>query len=239
MKKKLTVKDKAMELSLPKWPTLLVSGNRVSADIAAEILIRTDCSLPDYSYALNDRDFAYEIMDLFGIDSSDNAASVNDTGHIMDYYRRINLLRDRMNKLPLNYLYNSRIGSSYICGPHGWCDWDGNIFCNSYNIGKHPSVDAVANDWMEIASAFPMLKLRSQLLSEETTQADDSVPLVEFIIENGTVTVRKPVSKMLPVVIDVFSSMMNLGYADRERGITISILRQKLEQVYGEIPQYE
>ena len=221
-------------VGLPKWPGLVVSGQRVTTRQAAEILIRTDSSLPNFKYAGNDRQHAAKLMELFGMDYDDNED---------DYQARWKAeddLRDRLKVIPLNYLPNSQIVSAYIGGPHGWCDWNGNIFANSYNVGKWPSVEEVAEDWASIAEAFPFLDLTSHLYNAEA--CEDGKPVVEFIVKDGKVEVRPPQKLDLAPLVDDFSESVILDLftnPNRECGITINALSAKLVEVYGEIPQYK
>ena len=45
-----------MNITLPKWPGMIVEGDPVTPELAAEIIIRTDSQLPDFTYAGNDSD---------------------------------------------------------------------------------------------------------------------------------------------------------------------------------------
>jgi len=225
-------KDDVKNTSLPKWPAFVVTGERITEEQAAEICIKTDSTLPSFRYASNDKGFEQELCDLFGLPYDDDGEDFNDR------WAKVTELRTRLGKIDLHYLNNSRIVSAFIGGPHGWCDWDGNIFCNSFNIGKWPDVEDVAEDWAKIAEAFPFLNLRSHLYNAETSEG--GVPVVEFVVEDGHVVVQKPTTTLAPPVSNITGVLMGLfGNPYRERGIHITLLRQKLETVYGEIPQYE
>lgn len=223
-------KDNTQAVSLPKWPAFTVVGDRVTSAQAAEICIKTDSFVPNFKYASNDRSFERELNALFGV-PYDNEENARET------WKRHDELRDRLGVLNLGYLNNARIVSSFIGGPHGWCDWDGNIFCNSFNIGKWPDVEDVATDWATIAAAFPFLTLRSQVFSGETSESD-SQPVVEFSVSDGRVIVQSPTTadhvnnSVTENIINMFSN------PNRERGITIKMLERKLKDVYGEIPQW-
>lgn len=80
-------------------------------------------------------------------------------------------------------------------GAHGM----GQIGCDGYYIGKYPSINRVYNEWKLIAEAWHFLKLRCQLWNTEYGESSDSdsesiipTPIVEFIIQNGTVATIKP-----------------------------------------------
>ena len=114
---------------LTKWPRLLVTGRRVSEDQANEILIRTD----DWWLSTNDRQWEAEIkriaVDVAGmpVEPRRDQTGYGDEG--MDLFREYYAAREAWRKslgiLELGYLSNSRIVSSWIGGPHGWCDWTG------------------------------------------------------------------------------------------------------------------
>lgn len=218
---------------LPKWPAFVVQGKKVEPELAAEILIRTDIYLPDYTYGSNDKDFCRAINGLFGIPVE------RDGDNVMEYFNRVDRLRDRLNKIPLEYLANARIASSWVGGPHGWIDWNGNVFCHNSNIGKWPSVEAVAEEWAVIAEAFPQLDLVCQLHSAEAGfgEAWDG-PVVEFVVKDGQVVVRAPQTPMVEPINELFSNVVSLFTPGRERGTHINHLRAELERIYGNIPQF-
>ena len=230
----VTVEKDALNVGLPKWPALIVAGYKVTEEQAAEILIRTDCNLPDFSYGGNDRSFGAQLNDLFGVPNERDMGNDNFRAH----WDAMEALRGRLGKLELGYLNNSWIYSAYIGGPHGWINWNGDIFTNTYNIGKWPDTDDVAKDWAAIAEAFPYLDLRCHLLNAESCE-DGGRPVVEYVVSEGKVTVKPPMGMIAPPVNDVMSSAMSLFSPNRERGITVDMLRKKLEALYGEVPQYE
>jgi hypothetical protein len=141
-------------------------------------------------------------------------------------YRDIERFSKDIGALDLHYLHNSRIASSWVGGPHGWCDWSGAITSANYNIGKWPSVREVFDDWSAIAAAFPFLRLWSQLYSGETCE-DGTTPLVEFVIGEGKATVCRPTERgVSPVGADL--SGFVLGRVGGERGCTAAMLDNAL-----------
>ena len=226
---------------------MLVTGEKVTPDQAAEILIRTDGGLPEPSS--NTGHFDREVTKLFGVPFSGFRAPRDpmpegDEARDMDWFnthwdaRR--KLRKKLKMLDLSYLCNDQIVSSWIGGPHGWINWNGEIFSNNHNIGKWPSVECVHQDWKDIAKAFPYLSLTCQLMSGETCE-DDKEPLVEFTVTNGTVSVEACKSghpHLLPTVEPNFMALMS-GNPNREVGISVHMLKALLEKMYGKIPQYK
>jgi hypothetical protein len=226
--------ENAVKAGLPKWPALVVAGKRVTERQAAEILIRTDSTLPEFTYAGNDKHHAARLNALFGIGNHNMVAST--TEEHQAYWEKVQDLRSRIGKLRLAYLCNNQIVSSWVGGPHGWCNWNGDIFANNYNIGKWPSVRDVAREWGEIAAAFPFLDLRCQLYSGET--CEEGEPVVEFVISDGVVVVTAPRGLFTPPVFTPINPAMIFGSTAFEHGISVDELRQKLVMVYGqEVPR--
>lgn len=214
-------------IGLPKWPALVVVGDNVTKDQAAEILVRTQQWMP-FS---NDRQWTAEIRLAFDMPEADMRAEYAER---RAQYDREYAFAKSIGCLGLEYLTNNQIASSWIGGPHGWCDWSGNIGCHNYNIGKWPSVETVHKEWIAIAEAFPYLTLRSQLFSEESGGDEDGrpgVPLVEFFVAEGKAAVVEPGPAMKAPVFDMNGavSVMMVPPSFRERGCTIEQLKRGVE----------
>lgn len=166
-------------IALPKWPAMIVAGNRVTDEQASEILIRTG----GVYFSCNDSEFNSKINDLL-FENCDKS---------MSCYEQSFYVAEKYNILPLEFLNNQQVASSFVCGTHGWCSWNGEIFTNNYNIGKWPNVIAIFEEWKLIAEAFPYLKLKCQLFSGENCE-HDIVPLVEYCVEDGCVSMSYPSS---------------------------------------------
>jgi hypothetical protein len=247
-----------MDIALPKWPAFLVKGDSVTEERAAEILIRTDYGIPDFRYAGNDKYHAQLLSNLFGIpeeyedgvrhpEKRTKAQEAKQTDEMRIRWASMEALEKKLGKLSLNYLQNSWIVSCYIGGPHGWCNWDGEIGNNDTNIGKWPSVEEVTKDWEQIATAFPFLNLECQLCNHEAGYPHEnqvSGPIVKFVVKKGKVTVTsQDPSKDTYIVGPRESSMSSIlsrigGSCDAEHGISVDDLRNKLKRLYGDIPQY-
>lgn len=234
------------EVGLPKWPALVVVGKPVTKEQAMEILIRTDsldfiCNDKEWEADLNgiiygiraseyggDRNLHSELKKRHGF--PDNDKYNPEFWDILESYRR------RYAPLELSYLRNDRIASSWIGGPHGWCSWDGVIGCSNYNIGKWPSVEEVHSDWTMIASEFPFLDLKCQLMNEEAGESGDTKPLVEFEVKDGKVRIYEPEEILVKPVFgdgDDLFSRFNDPY--RERGCSLSAVREAFEFVESKI----
>lgn len=159
-----------------KWPGLLVVGDRISEDLACEIIIRTTI----WPLNSNDRDFDLYCNNLVG--SS----------------KEFSKYLSRLNVLDLYYLHNECISTNWIGGYRGWLGWDGVIFCNNYNIGKYPSIEEITIDWRLISKTFPFLNLRCQVLSGELGE-DDIFPTCEWKICGGKVEIIFPTEQLVEV----------------------------------------
>jgi hypothetical protein len=225
-------KEDFFQRALPKWPALLVQGEKVTPEQAKEILIRTD----SFSFSSNDEAFSSELNNIvYGVKGKSWSLTENLQKKFgFDWSQACNYTEEKrteVGNLDLQYLYNSRIVSSWIGGPKGWCDWDGNIQTSNYNIGKWPSIEEVYDEWDVIARAFPFLKLRAQLMNCEACETDavDPKPVVEFIVKNGRVTMIEPESQLLEMKeIDFKGRFLN---PLAERGCTIAQFKEAYKYV--------
>ena len=219
-------RTKALSVDLPKWPAMTVMGDRITPAQAAEVIIRTT----SWYGGCNDREWERIVWDAIG-------AKVTITnGHAHANFDSIQDARDRLHTIPLEYLANQRVMSSWIGGPHGWCDWSGDIHSTNYNIGKWPSVETVRAEWAAIAEAFPFLRLRCQLWSGETSE-EGIRPLVEFTVARGkvrTATPRTPLLHPSTVAVD-YGNFFARGL--RERGCDEATLRGAIEQALDNRPR--
>lgn len=199
------------EVELTKWPRLLVIGEPVEPEQANEILLRTD----DWWLMSNDKAWQETVRAAAGITGADDWQASRD-------------FQLRIDALELNFLHNSRIMSSWIGGPKGWCDWDGNIGCSTWNIGKWPSVEEVHKDWTAIAAAFPYLHLRAQLVPNEGGAPH---PAVEWLVRRGEAHLVESIGKMIePEEVDVGTFLRRFTLTG-ERGVTLERLQEALAQL--------
>ena len=233
-----------LAIGLPKWPALVVAGKRVTEGQAAEILIRTDAHVPSFEYGGNDHEGCAALDRLFGVPDPLPWSKNDDTDEVKTQkfkaiearWAAIDGLRRRLGVLEIEYLRNSRIMSAWIGGPHGWCNWNGTIFCNNYNIGKWPHVQGVLKEWETIAAAFPFLSLKAWLYSGETGE-DHSVPVVRYDVGGGKagIQVADPNETVAPPDFDMNSiiTTFTMPASLRECGIYLEDLKAKLVLVYG------
>ena len=187
-------------LTLPKWPAFVVVGEPVTPEQAAEIILRTDSlyfSTNDHSWAGQLNAYLYRVSPCTSFSCNEaicELLGLPNGGDFDKAYEYKRAIHESVGKIPLNYLNNHQIASSWIGGAHGWCSWNGEIGCSNYNIGKWPSVGDVYDEWERIAKAFPFLELKCQLMNHEAGEDDafDPGPVVEFRIKNGLVKMAKP-----------------------------------------------
>lgn len=211
--------NKLFNTSLPKWPALAVTGKRVSKEEAAEIIIRTQ----NFYFDTNDKEFECELNDACGIGrhSFHNRPK--------DFYERVDKLNKKYSTLPIEYLQNHMIVSSWVGGAHGWCRWDGHIFTCNYNIGKWPCAERIFEEWKIIAKEFPFLDLRSQLFNKEVCE-DDPEPLIEFVVKNGKVELKDPEIEMVIVPNNLIVDVIRMACGNIcEHGCLIEDFKEALE----------
>lgn len=209
-----------------KWPRLIVVGEHVTEQQANEILIRT--CIPGYLRG-NDRAWGNAVAEAMGFPAGDEwpAHGVEGDARMAWFKERWAATDKRSAELgivPLEFLYNSRIASSWIGGSHGWCDWDGTVGSANYNIGKWPSTEDVTAEWQAIAAAFPFLTLDAQVVEDE----GEGVIADQWHIANGAAELVEP-GELLTRVRDpqVLVCLMPGG----ERGVSLDRLRAAVAQV--------
>ncbi|MFE7928347.1 hypothetical protein ACFU6S_06335 [Streptomyces sp. NPDC057456] len=104
-------------MELTKWPRLLVTGPAVTEEQANEILIRTANLWLLHS---NDWEWTATVGEVLGIKPNSLGYGTPES---------IRAASEALRCLDLQWIYTSRIASSWIGGPHGWCNWDGSIGC--------------------------------------------------------------------------------------------------------------
>lgn len=238
-------KKEYFDIGLPKWPALAVVGKPITRDQAMEILIRTDSlwfSSNDHSFdrLLSQYVFDVEIADA-GFDTKSKAIReklglADEPGSWPKVYEYEDLKRAELGHIPLSYLGNSRIVSSWIGGPHGWCDWEGNIGSRNYNIGKWPSVKEVYEDWKKIAAAFPFLDLKCQLMGHEAGPDDgEDKPLIEFTVKAGKVKMSVPKGPITSTAFGSADMLARFNSPHAERGCTFDLFKSAVDLVRTKI----
>jgi len=209
-----------------KWPRLIVVGEPVTEQQANEILIRTCVA----SYlTVNERAWNEVVARAMGLPEGDDFPPRELEGDarmawVKERWAAVDKRCAELGILPLEYLATSRISSSWIGGPKGWCDWDGTIGCSNYNIGKWPSTEEVTKEWQAIAAAFPYLRLDAQVVDDEGEgEIADQWHVADGIAE--LVEVGEPLRHQDQ---PEFLALSRIGW---ERGVSIERLREAVAQV--------
>ncbi|QPL14111.1 hypothetical protein QEH48_gp082 [Streptomyces phage TurkishDelight] len=200
---------------LTKWPRLLVTGQPITPEQADEVLIRT---ANPWLLQVNDRDWNATVARVFNLD-------VADYGHATMESTRAAV--ERYGLLELSLIYTSRISSSWIGGPHGWCDWDGRIGSSNYNIGKWPEADHVTAEWELIARTFPYLDLTAQLVTNEGA----GQVAAEWRVKNGTAEPCTPGAQITELTELSEADVIGRLFLGGERGVPEDRLRDAAARV--------
>lgn len=173
-----------LNLGLPKWPQMLVSGESVSPAQALEIIRRTDSFFHSSFGGGNARQFNQRVREIVGMPPYPHDAD----GPIdWDQHERdAEAFRTRWGVIETEYVYNSWVSNAFIGGPTGWCCPDGTITFH-HNVGKWPSLVDIVSEWDRIATAFLFLNLDVVLMSGEGSE-DDIQGVVGIKVRGGTVT---------------------------------------------------
>ncbi|KPI33345.1 hypothetical protein OV450_1433 [Actinobacteria bacterium OV450] len=201
---------------LTKWPRLLVTGQPVTPEQADEILVRT---ANPYLLDVNDKEWTATVHAAFRLEPGRYGNATMDS---------ILAVAEELGLLGLPTLYTSRIASSWIGGPHGWCDWDGTIGCANYNIGKWPDRETLLEEWQRIAAEFPYLDLTAQLLADEGT----GKVVGQWRVLNGQAAEESPGSPIThPVELDQDDMFARVLLPGGERGVSPQRLETAIERV--------
>jgi hypothetical protein len=226
---------------LTKWPLLLVRGESVTREQANEILIRT--CVPGY-LNVNDKEWSVLVQRILGLRNEDDPPqelwSEDRRDERIAWFKErwdFNRARaDQLGILNLGYLYTSRIASSWIGGPHGWCDWDGTIASSNYNIGKWPSTSDVTEEWTEIAEAFPYLDLTAQLISKE----GEGDLVGEWRVKDGAVTHNpEPIERLYEAggMTDDDIKWAAVGIMTRNSGFERGVSPERLTEAVSQVEE--
>lgn len=223
---------------LPKWPQMIVTGEKITEKQALEIIRRTDSF---FSYPSgNNHSFIRKAKEAVRYkDTDEYKPDVPYSDKSREYWELREEYRKKWGFIESEYITNSWISCSYIGGVHGWCHPDGAIGYSD-NVGKWPSVEEIYNEWVAVAEAFPFLELGVTLMSGEDCE-ENTFPIVSMKISNGTVQLVDPAQE------DVHSSMKSENnpkdkvqsfvrnfYTRSENAISLNILTEWGNKVFGE-----
>jgi hypothetical protein len=203
----LKMKGDLINLELPKWSQMIVSGVSVTPEQAKNIIFRTDPFLTTMSpyYGGNNSKF----------NSTYFKKSKKEEFHRHPMLDEIeSTLFEELGVIKTEYVRNDFASSSFIMGAQGWCHPDGTIQYVD-NIGSWASVEDVLCEWTLIAKRFPILDLNVTLMSGESLN-EDKQPLVNISVKNGVATLCEPDLSVhegkTPVGVDIDGNEMVKRY---------------------------
>lgn len=220
-------------LVLPKWPQMIVTGEKLSEEQALEIIRRTDSALNGYFIGGNDKEYEKWLQAVCKI------PDIDDYGEYQIYAAERDMWASKWGVIATGYVHNSWVVSSYIGGPYGWCHPDGTIGYSD-NIGKWPSVEDVEEEWRTLAEEFPFLQIEVSLMSGEYCE-NNTYPIVSMLIRDGSVelvdpkerNLHKEFGRTIPAAAgDTF--VYDLFNHKQERGISKEQIRKWAKQVFGD-----
>lgn len=184
-----------------KWPGLFASGEKVPKELASEILFRTS----RWPLCTNDHLADFQVAFWLDLITEEAKERYEKTGEFESFiysalsYEKLGSFREKYKILDLEYLGNSQIASSWIGGPHGWMDFEGNVGCSNYNVGKWPSLEELLEEAKVIAEAFPTLKVTFKFLGCEWCETDSAEYIFtdQLVVSKGSVE-HKEISEAPP-----------------------------------------
>ncbi len=205
-----------------KWPALVVVGQPVTEQQAAEILVRT----AHWPLSSNERNHDTLFNHMAGFPTEASYMRYAWTREDWAAYdAKIEAANARLRIVTgLEYLINYQLTSSWFGGPHGWCSWNGTIGCRTFNVGKWPSVEGITEEWTKIAEEFPFLDLRAQVFSGESCE-EGIQPTAEWVIKDGKVKCIAPESD-LGYPEDLIGSMVDFpsGVGATEQQVALGLI---------------
>lgn len=174
--------DRADE-ALPKWPRVRVTGERVSAEQASEIVRRTDVFLvTGHGRWHGDRRWEEWAAGLLAMPRTWAVL------HGADTERRLCVVRPggpqdawlaEWGAVGTRYVYNDWLVGAYGAR-RGWCHPSGEIGFDGEVAKKWPTAAEFLDEWRALASTFPFLSVGATLWNR-----DESRPLVGVVARDG------------------------------------------------------
>lgn len=175
-----------------KWPAVIISGDKITEEQAADVMISTGfdwINIYDYdadSYSSNYHDNLIKLSDELSKNEMFKYEGINEhCGHILFPNYIQSKLSLHLRGLSLNSLYNS-INRDY------WCTADGSIF-SIKSIGSWPSNVDIIQDAKLIARTFPYLHINISVYDYHSESYNESVYIELFNIEikNGKASFKE------------------------------------------------
>lgn len=193
--------------TLEKWCPYVIEGEKISKELAEEILIRTD----DFYFG-NNRELNALIRKFLGVKNCEEWFPYEE---MQGVFERIKSLRN-----DIHYFSNQPFESTFWQGPYGWVDWQGNVGSCTHNAGKWPNAEEIYNEWKLIAETWPTLILTVRVYRSEFNDGEtheNQLPQIQLDVKDGVVKVVEPT--MIKDINQIYSGLMLLP---DEKGCLIS-----------------
>lgn len=223
-----------MNIELPKWPLLLVTGKRITPEQTDKVIVRTTWLRGMHC---NEDWWNKRVIACFGVKALTPPPlrrrdyTLRWTRDAVPYEEWERVGRE-LGVLDVQYLNNARIASINLDGPYGWVDWDGTVGTDGMAVtNKWPEVGEVHDEWAAIARAFPFLDLTAQLVEMSWDHDRDDygppVPLVTWTVMEGAVQMHDEPGPLLRELGEEKPVRVGMG---SEAGTTEKRLRQAVQR---------
>lgn len=212
-----------IDRGLPKWPQMYVTGVSVTPEQALEVIRRTDSFFDGYDG--NNRLLNKTVKRILNFPDLENF----DTLEYHHYLEKKENWEKKWGCIPLYYISNSWISTSFFFGANGWIHPNGKIGFET-NIGKYPSVREVLKEWKLVAKEFPFLELGITLMDGEC--CEDNKPIVSIRVKDGKATLIDPAKEDVhkdqefESCVDYLETLKFDNYEDFTTGEVISYTRE-------------
>lgn len=153
---------------------------------AAEVIF---CSTDIAYWSSNRKDHDKRVLEILGVPFEETDGWPNVRTDPQNWYEMCDSI---YHGGYVDYLRMERISTCYVGGLHGFIEWDGTISNHFYNVGKWPSASEILDELEIIATRFPFLDLRFQIVDWEYDDSHERTGEyyvhAEYIVKNGSVT---------------------------------------------------
>ena len=165
-----------------KWPAARLVGPNVTKEQALDFIWKTDSALQHPEYACNDRQFNEELCEWLGYGKKETFENFQEK--YKEWYKKL----EKRGQIQLAYLESNLVASSYIYGPMGPVNPNGEVRL-ARNFGKWPSIEEVENDLRTIGENFLWMSFTLAIWDNAETPTEsvdmDEPPTFAWKLKNG------------------------------------------------------
>ena len=197
---------------LSTWNGIVLEGQSISKEDAARVILRTT-NLRGLN--ITDPLWKEKVFGMFGIPMNWDTDPLDPDldPFFEEAVEKYGLLADSSGFSRLEFFSNWKIFSDSKWGAHGWVDWDGQVFCNSWDIGKYPTEDLIQEEWELISSCFPFLDLTFLVYSGPLFEY--SFPFYKYRVSEGKVIREESLEfEVKPTRLQDISKGVDLQYLE-------------------------